>query len=81
MVFINFYYKDGCWLCDTTIEMLNGMKEKYNLNINMIEITQDDSLYELYRFDIPVIEFEDTSALWGRIKKKDLIQKIKQNSK
>lgn len=56
--------------------MLNGLKEKYNLEINKIDITKDDELYELYRFDIPVIEFEDGTTLHGRIRKKDLLEKI-----
>jgi len=73
---INFYYKPGCWFCDQAEEMLNGLKDKYALEINKIDITKDDELYELYRFDIPVLEFEDGSVLHGRIKKKDLIEKI-----
>jgi len=76
MVRINFYYKPGCWLCDTVEEMLNGLKERHELVINKIDITSDDSLYEIYRFDIPVLEFEDGSTLYGRIKKKDLLKKI-----
>jgi len=79
MVQITFYYKEGCWLCDATEEMLNGMKEKYNLRIKKIDITSDDELYELYRFDIPVLEFKDGSTLHGRIKKRDLIRLIEAN--
>ncbi len=73
---IKFYYKPGCWFCDQAEEMLNGLKDKYNLEVNKIDITKDDELYELYRFDIPVLEFEDGSVLHGRIKKKDLLDKI-----
>lgn len=56
--------------------MLNGLKEKYNLEIEKIDITKDECLYELYRFDVPVIEFEDRTTLYGRIRKKDIINKI-----
>lgn len=73
---INFYYKPGCWFCDQVEEMLNGLKDKYNLEINKIDITTDDELYELYRLDIPVIEFPDGSTLHGRIRKRDIIEKI-----
>jgi hypothetical protein len=79
MVQITFYYKEGCWLCDTTEEMLNGMKERYDLRIKKIDITSDDEIYELYRFDIPVLEFMDGSTLHGRIKKRDLIKLIEAN--
>lgn len=79
MVHITFYFKPECWLCDSAQEMLNGFRDKYDLKINMIDITTDDELYELYRHDIPVIEFKDGSALHGRIKLKDLLKKIDEN--
>lgn len=79
MVRITFYYKDGCWLCDAAEEMLNGLKEKYDLRITKIPIDSNDELYELYRFDIPVFEFKDASALYGHIRQKDLIKKLKEN--
>ncbi len=60
-------------------EMLNGLKEKYNIEVNKVDITSDDALYELYRFDIPVFEFKDGSTLHGRIRKKDLLKKLEEN--
>lgn len=60
-------------------EMLNGLKEKYNIEVNRVDITSDDALYELYRFDIPVFEFKDGSTLHGRIRKKDLLKKLEEN--
>ena len=79
MVKLTFYYKEGCALCDTAEEMLNGLSEKCGLEIAKVDITSTDDLYELYRFDIPVFEFGDGSALHGRIRKKDLLEKIEQN--
>lgn len=79
MVRLTFYYKTGCWLCDAAEEMLNGLTEKNDLRVEKIDITSDDALYELYRFDIPVFEFKDGTTLHGRIRKKDLIKKIEDN--
>lgn len=78
---LTFYYREGCWLCDKAEEMLNGLTAKYGLTIKKISIDSDKELYELYRFDIPVIEFEDGSALHGIIKKKDLVEKLEENEK
>jgi hypothetical protein len=80
MVKLTYYYKDGCWLCDTAEEMLNGIAEKYNLRIEKVDITTSADLYELYRFDIPVLEFEDGTTLNSRIKKKDLFEKLRSNA-
>jgi hypothetical protein len=79
MVRLTFYYKNGCWLCDTAEEMLNGLKEKHDIQVNKVAIDSDDALYELYRFDIPVFEFRDGSSLHGRIRKKDLLQKLEEH--
>lgn len=79
MVKLTFYYKDSCWLCDAAQEMLNGLREKYRIQIEKIAIDSDDELYELYRFDIPVFEFKDGSTLNGRIKKQDLLRKLEEN--
>jgi hypothetical protein len=80
MVELIYYYKEGCWFCDTAEEMLNGLIEKYDLKIEKIDIASSDDLYELYRFDIPVFEFKDGTALHGRIKKKDLLESINANA-
>jgi len=79
MVKIILYYKEGCWLCDSAEEMLNGLKERHDIKVSKVDIESDDDLYELYRFDIPVFEFKDGSTLNGRIKKKELLKKFKEN--
>lgn len=76
MISVKFYSKDGCWLCDTAEEMLNGLKEKFGLAIKRIDITKDDALYDLYRFDIPVVEFPGGFVLNGRIRKQDVLDII-----
>lgn len=80
MVKITFYYKEGCWLCDHAEELVNGLKERYGIEVNKVAIDTDDDLYELYRFDIPVIEFRDGTMLNGRIKKQDIIRKLEENN-
>jgi hypothetical protein len=79
MVKLTFYFKDGCWLCDWAEEMLNGLKVKHDIMVEKVDITSNDELYELYRFDIPVFEFKDGSALYGRIKRKDFLRKLEEN--
>ena len=79
MVKLTFYYKEGCWLCDAAEEMLNGLTQRYDIRVTKVAIDSDDDLYEQYRFDIPVLEFKDGAELYGRIKKKDLLQKLEDN--
>jgi hypothetical protein len=79
MVRLKFYLKEGCWLCDSTEETLNGLRERYDLRVEKVYIDSDDELYELYRFDIPVLEFKDGTTLHSRIKRKDLLKAIDEN--
>jgi len=81
MVEVKFFYKEGCWFCDMAEEMLNGLIEKHDLRIERIDIASSEELYDLYRFDIPVIEFADGSALYGRIKKRELLERLEANAK
>jgi len=79
MINLTLYFREGCWLCDKAEEMLNGLKERHEINIKKVSIDSNKELYELYRFDIPVMEFKDGSALHGVIKKKDLLKKLEEN--
>lgn len=81
MVSVTFYAKEGCWFCDMAEEMLNGYQEKYGLAVNKVDIASDEELHRLYRFDIPVLEFEDGTTLHGRIKKQELLAAIERNRK
>lgn len=81
MLRIKLYYKPGCWLCDMAQDMINGYKERYGIELEMINIEDDDALYDLYRFDIPVLEFEDGTTLNGQIKKKQLMKAFDDNKK
>ena len=59
--------------------MLNGLAEKHALKVEKVDITSNDALYELYRFDIPVLEFRDGTILHGRIRKMDLLERLQWN--
>lgn len=79
MVKLTFYYKEGCWLCDTAEEMVNGLKQRYDIRVTKVAVDSDEDIYEQYRFDIPVLKFKDGTELYGRIKKKDLMRKLENN--
>ena len=80
MVKLKFYYEESCWLCDTAEEMLNGLAEKYDLRVEKIDISPCDCLYALYRLDIPVFEFRDSTTIHSRIKKKQLLERLEANT-
>ncbi|MEF9438006.1 MAG: glutaredoxin family protein [Candidatus Mariimomonas ferrooxydans] len=79
MVKLTFYSKKDCWLCDMAEEMINGIMEKYEIKVTKVAIDSDEEIYEMYRYDIPVVEFRDGSTLHGRIRKTDFIRKLEEN--
>ena len=79
MVQLTFYHKEGCYLCVQAEELLNGLIERYDIKARRINIESDDELFELYRYDIPAIEFKDESTLHGNIRKKALVKKLEEN--
>lgn len=80
MIPVTLYVKSGCWLCDAAEEMLGGLSQKRGLLITKVDIESTEELYELYRFDIPVVEFADGTALHHSIKKKALLKAIDANA-
>jgi hypothetical protein len=76
MVRVKLYSKEGCWLCDMALDMLNGQMEKYGILLERIDIGSDGELFDLYRYDVPVLEFADGTTLNGHIKKKALLGKL-----
>lgn len=73
---VSLYIVEGCWLCDYAEELLNSFREQYGLKIKKIDITSSYELYERFRFDVPVVEFENGKTLKGRIKKKELLAEL-----
>ena len=81
MLKLTVYTKLGCWFCEKVEEMLKGLEEKRDLDLTRIDITEDDDLYDEYRYDVPAIEFPDGSYLYRRITKKDLLDKLDEYTK
>lgn len=76
MVRLTFYTKDGCRLCDQAEAFINSYKEEYGIRVERVEITSDPELYDLYRYDVPVVEFEGGRTLHGRIKRDELLRHL-----
>ncbi len=55
MIHITIYGKQGCCLCDDAEKMLRDLSADYSLEIEKVDITSDESLFEKYRCIIPVV--------------------------
>lgn len=59
MIHVTLYTKDNCPLCDDAEEELWALRNKWNLQIEKINIYEDDVLLELYQLRIPVVKVNE----------------------
>lgn len=64
---IVLYTKAGCHLCEKARDILLRVAEDYPVNIELIDITQDNRLYERYWDVIPVVEVEGGPTFVSKI--------------
>jgi thiol-disulfide isomerase/thioredoxin len=77
-LFIKFYTKPKCSLCDEVRILLNKLEKEYSLDVEEVNILNDPTLYERYKYEIPVLSFPDLSQLQGKIEPERLREKLDQ---
>jgi thiol-disulfide isomerase/thioredoxin len=77
-LFIKFYTKPKCSLCDDVRILLSQLRKEYPLDIEEMNILDDPDLYEKYKYEIPVLLFPDGAELKGRIENEELKEKLNQ---
>lgn len=77
-LFIKFYTKPKCSLCDEVRILLNKLGKKYSLDVEEVNILNDPTLYERYKYETPVLSFPDLSQLHGKIEPDRLREKLDQ---
>ncbi|MGZ3581224.1 MAG: glutaredoxin family protein [Ktedonobacterales bacterium] len=74
MTTITLYSKAGCHLCDEARSYLEELAASHDIDIDIqeIDIRRDPSLFERYRYRIPVILVDGVERLEGRIEQDDV---------
>jgi glutaredoxin len=69
---VTFYTKAGCHLCDDARDMLDDIAAQKPFELTEIDIRKDLTLFEQYRYRIPVVVLNETIVAEGRIDFSDL---------
>jgi glutaredoxin len=69
---VTFYTKAGCHLCDDARDMLDDIAAQKPFELTEIDIRKDLTLFEQYRYRIPVVVLNETIVAEGRIDYSDL---------
>ena len=55
MITVTLYTKAGCGLCDEVKHSLNLLQTRYPHQLREVDITQDEAVFQKYRYTIPVV--------------------------
>jgi len=69
---VTFYTKAGCHLCDEARDMLEDIAALTTYELSEIDIRSDPTIFEKYRYRIPVILINKDTIIEGRIEFRDL---------
>jgi glutaredoxin len=76
MLQVTLYSKAGCHLCDEARAHLEELAATHAMIIDEIDIRRDLSLFERYRYRIPVIVVDGTERLEGRIEASEIYELV-----
>jgi glutaredoxin len=69
---VTFYTKAGCHLCEDARDMLDDIAAQIPFELTEIDIRSDMTIFEQYRYRIPVVVLNETVVAEGRIEYSDL---------
>jgi glutaredoxin len=69
---VTFYTKAGCHLCEDARDMLDDIAAQIPFELTEIDIRKDMTIFEQYRYRIPVVIINETVVAEGRIEYSDL---------
>ena len=56
MLTVTLFTKTGCSLCDKVKESLDALQNSFPHQLQEVDITQDEALFQKYRYTIPVVQ-------------------------
>lgn len=74
---ITFYTKSDCPLCDKALAVVESIKSIMPFELQILDITEDRSLFDRFCFDIPVVEIDGEIAFKGHVPTDQFMSAIK----
>lgn len=64
---LTIYSGPGCSLCDKAKHLVERVAQDLPLEIEEVDITRDETLYERFRYAIPVIAIDGRPVMAGKV--------------
>jgi len=78
---VTLYTREGCHLCEDAEEVLRLLREEIPFEMELVDITQDEDLYQKYKYEIPVVLINGVEVARYRIDKDQILHLLKSNQK
>ena len=72
MATITLYTKAGCHLCERAERVILSVQQELGFQLERQDISQDDALWERYRFEVPVIAVDGEERFRHRVSEPEL---------
>ena len=73
---LTLYSKPGCHLCDEMKRTIEAVGVRFQLTLDVIDISTDAELTERYGLEIPVLWIDGKKAAKYRITERELVEKL-----
>jgi len=74
---VEIYSKPQCSLCDEAKEVLARVRRRIPFDLREVDITQDPTLFEQYRYDVPVVFVNGHKAFKHHLDAKVVEQRLR----
>jgi glutaredoxin len=76
---LTLYSKPGCHLCDEMKRVIDTVAARVPLTMDVIDISTDPSLMDLYGLEIPVLLIDGKKAAKYRVTERELEEKLRRS--
>jgi glutaredoxin len=70
------YTRPGCTLCDYARAAIQLVRKRVDFDFREVDIGDDGELYDLYKWDIPVVEIDGRRAFKHRVDPQGLLDRL-----
>lgn len=78
MLFVDFYTKENCLLCEEALTMIETLQSIYPFQVNICDIHEREEWLEKYFLTIPVVDIGGTIFMGEQVNFSTLEQAIKE---
>lgn len=69
---VEVFSRSNCPLCDEALQVVRSAQSRVAFELRVVDILSDQTLYEQYRYDVPVVRINGLQRFVHRVSREDL---------